>query len=92
MEVANLPTEIWLLLSAVVLGLSVGYAHACRGSPKNPIWPIKFYLRILEQHVLTFRRYASNRTVFRFREQFLAASFIWFLVFFLSMLIGYEAS
>jgi hypothetical protein len=89
MEFANLPAEIYIFLLAVVLGVVIGYIHACQGTSTNPIWPIKVYLGFFKLHVHTLRKYASTRTTFTFREQFMAAAFIWFFVLFLSMIFVY---
>ena len=90
MEITNLPTEIYIFLLAAVLGVAIGYIHACQGTSNNPIWPIKVYLGIFKLHIHTLRKYASSRTTFTFREQFMAASFTWFFVLFLAMILIYD--
>ena len=90
MDTSNIPNDVLIFILSGVLGVLVGFFHARKGNVEKPIWPIKLYLMIIGNHVLTLRKYADSRNHFMFREQFMAAAFIWFFIIFVSLMFLFE--
>ena len=78
----EIPPEILAVLTSAVLGFAVAGIHVSFSTPDRPIWPIKLYLIILKTNQpKNLKTYAISRSKFRWREQFMAAAFIWFFIF-----------
>jgi len=86
-----MPCEIILLIASAIIGVAVGYIHAKLGKEYNPVWPIKLYLSLFRQSIGFFRKYADKRHSFQFREQFMAAAFVWFFIIFIISLMVFTA-
>jgi|GEM_PF-5296324 len=81
-----------LFLAAYIIffiSLAVGHFHAKIGSNDKPIWPAKLIINYLLMGPFTKRRkeIELSRTDFSFREQFMAATVVWFLIIFFTFFI-----
>ncbi|MES2070274.1 MAG: hypothetical protein V4488_08000 [Pseudomonadota bacterium] len=86
MDINLIPRDVQLLLAAAIVGIFVGAIHAMLGRIDSPIWPVRLYLVLLRyRQPESLRKYAASRTEFTWREQFMAAAFIWFFMAFIGM-------
>lgn len=91
MEISDIPKDAILFLIAGVLGILVGYIHSKFGNDDNPIWPVKLYLELFKHNQpKILKDYGASRKSFKYREQFMAASFIWFFIIFISLLFFFD--
>jgi len=74
--------EVQLLLGSIALGLIAGALTVARARPESPAWPVQLYLILLRSsNVPRYRQYASSRTTFSLKEQFVITAFVWFFIF-----------
>jgi hypothetical protein len=72
-----------LMLTLLITGILAGAIHAMLGRIDSPIWPVRLYLALFRyRQPEVLRRYAASRSKFAWREQFMAAAFVWFFIAF----------
>ena len=91
MELSNIPKDVILFVIAGILGVLAGYIHSKFGDKNNPIWPVKLYLELFKHsQPKILKNYAGSRNSFKYREQFMVASFVWFFIIFISLLFSFD--
>lgn len=82
--------DVVMLLGALILALPAGALTVRRATPELPAWPVRLYLLLFRINAIPWiRSYADRRRTFSRREQFLASSFVWFFIFFVSAAMAF---
>ena len=79
--------------SALLTDTFASPLRAQPGAAKRGRWPVQLYLILLRSsNVPRYRQYASSRTTFSLKEQFVITAFVWFFTFWFFIFLVAEAA
>ena len=86
-------SEPLILSSSFLISLLIAYFHAKLGTLEKPIWPVRLIIKWIQViKGLKRENYGKEREMFFFREQYMAAAFLWFWICALVMIIVWGLS